>query len=77
MSVRGEFQRILGDTAATLRVEGERELAEHLEQTQARAGESLDERARAVLSEIEAVANPDLRATLEHLNAICRAILGG
>ena len=75
MSVRGEFQRILGDTTATLRVEGQRELAERLEHTESHAGESLDARARAVLAEIEAVI-PELRPTLDHLGAICHAIVG-
>ena len=76
MSVRGEYQRILGDTTAKLRVQGAHALAESLERADAAAGSALEARALAVLSDIEAADGDDLDETLEHLQAICRAVAG-
>ena len=76
MSVRGEFQRILGDATAALRVLGESGLAERLERSATTADDSLEARAAAVLAGIEAVTEAEPRAALDHLGAICRVILG-
>lgn len=76
MSVQSEFQRILGDTTASLRVRGRPELAEALERKAARAGDSLEGRARAVLQGIDEAADAGLEETLDHLEAICGVILG-
>lgn len=76
MSVRGEFQRILGDTTAALRVRGEHDLAESLQRAESTAGDSLEARAGAVLDGVEAASSPELSETLHHLEAICRAVVG-
>ena len=76
MSVRGEFQRILGDTAAQLRVQGCHALAEALERAESGSGDALEARAAAVLEGLEASATEELEATLDHLRSICRVIVG-
>jgi len=76
MSVRGEFQRILGDTTAQLRVRGEHALAEFLERAESSAGDALEARAGAVLDAVEAATRDELAATLDHLREICRVVVG-
>jgi hypothetical protein len=76
MSVRGEFQRILGDTTARLRVRGEHALAAALERADSSTGEALDARAGAVLDAVEAATREELEATLDHLREICRVVVG-
>ena len=76
MSVRGEFQRILGDTTARLRVAGEHDLAAALEAADGEAGSDLEVRAGAVLDRLESLPAPERPEALEHLRAICRVVTG-
>ncbi len=76
MSVRSEFQRILGDTTAQLRVLGEHALARALESAESASGDSLEARAGAVLDGLEAANDAKLATQLQHLDAICRVIVG-
>lgn len=76
MSVRGEFERILGDTTAALRVRGVPDLSERLERTASISGEVLSVRAGAVLAVIESISDDELRASVDHLASICRVIVG-
>ena len=76
MSVSGEFERILGDTTAALRVRGEAELSERLERLAAGPRDALTVRADAVLAELRAIGDAELQSAVEHLNAICRVIVG-
>jgi hypothetical protein len=74
MSVSGEFRRILGDATASLRVDGGLEFADALERAGDASPQDLSVAANRVLA-VLADRETACEAT-EHLEAICRAILG-
>ena len=73
MSVHGEFRRVLGDTAAALRVVGEPGLAGELERACDSKAAGLSAAAEEVLSLLGSTRSTE---EVEELARLCRVILG-